>query len=480
MSTPTTLLRRHPPFRRLFAATTGSAVGTYLAALALSVDVYDRTGSGRWLAALLVADFLPIILVGVALGPLIDRLQRRLLMIVADVTRLGVFAALPFVHTHPEAIVALAAVNGLATGFFRPAVWASVPNLVDDDDLDTATSLLSTVENAAWMVGPVISGLVIAVWSPSVAYGINAVSFLLSAVLIAQLSSTHLQSDASLSRGHWRDVRDGISFVRSSAPLVTVAIVWNTAAIGIACINVPEVVYAKEELGVGNVGFGILVGAMGLGLVIGSALAPLGLAKLGLVRVYGGSLLLMAVGFGAAAVAPSLAVAIPLVVIASAGNGCAVVCNQLLVQRGAGDQMRGRALAVLMSSYYAVLPIGMVLAGWLTDRNGARTTWLTGALIFLIAGSVAFIRTAQTRTEALTSLDETTSRPAQAPNEPAPVPFPAHHEASDVEAGVERMRHLLELIDAAHAREALSPLPARFFYHYARRPRGGHAEDEPS
>jgi len=83
-------------FRLLFLATLGSGFGTYLAAIALTVDVYDRTGSGTWVAALLVVDFLPIIVIGLTLGPLVDRLSRRGLMVVSDLVRLGVFCALPF------------------------------------------------------------------------------------------------------------------------------------------------------------------------------------------------------------------------------------------------------------------------------------------------------------------------------------------------------------------------------------------------
>src|SRR4030065_1431610 len=89
------LLRRSPSFGVLFLATAGSSVGTYLAAIALTVDVYDRTQSGLWVAALLIADFLPIVLVGLLLGPLVDRLSRRRLMIVSDLVRFGGVAGVP-------------------------------------------------------------------------------------------------------------------------------------------------------------------------------------------------------------------------------------------------------------------------------------------------------------------------------------------------------------------------------------------------
>ena len=147
-------------FRLLFFATAGSSFGTYLAAIVLTVDVYDRTGSGGWVAALLIADFLPIVVIGLTLGPLVDRLSRRRLMIASDLVRVGVFVALPFVDS-PAAIVALAGVAGIATGFFRPAVYAGLPNLVPDDELTNANSLLESVENLAWMVGPVVGGLML-------------------------------------------------------------------------------------------------------------------------------------------------------------------------------------------------------------------------------------------------------------------------------------------------------------------------------
>ena len=118
-----------PGFRLLFLSTLGSSIGTLLAAIALAIDVKDRTDSGLWVGAVLIVEFLPTILVGLTLGPLLDRLDAPALMVVADLVRAAVFAALPFA-TSAAQIVALALVAGLANGFFRPAVYAGVPNLV--------------------------------------------------------------------------------------------------------------------------------------------------------------------------------------------------------------------------------------------------------------------------------------------------------------------------------------------------------------
>ena len=390
------LLRRNRGFALLFWATAGSAVGTYLAALALSVDILDRTDSGRWLAALLIADFLPIVVIGVTLGPLVDRLSRRRLMIVSDLVRAGTFAALPFVD-EPAMIVALAAVNGIATGFFRPAVWAGMPNLVREDEREQATSLLTTVEHVAWTLGPILAGGLLAASGPEIAYWANAATFVLSAAIVSRIPARALRSDEPITRGHWADLRDGLEVVFRSRHLVTVLVVWSTAGIATAFVNVAEVPFAKNEIGAGNLGLGFLVAATGVGLIFGSFFAAPLLGALGMTKVYGGALLLMGAGFGVASMSPTIAIAAVLAGVATIGNGAAIVCNQVLVQRGAPDAMRGRALAVLMSSYYAVLGLAMAGAGILVDAAGARTAWAIAGVVYLIAATLAFALTRRTR-----------------------------------------------------------------------------------
>jgi MFS family permease len=386
------LVRRSPAFGLLFLATAGSGFGTYLAAIALTVDIFDRTNSGLWVAGLLIADFLPIVLIGLLLGPLVDRLSRRGLMVVSDLVRFGVFAALPFVDS-PAGIVVLAGVAGVATGFFRPAVYAGLPNLVPDDELTNANSLLQTIETLAWMVGPVVGGLMLTTWGPSVPYAVNSVTFLVSACLVAGIAESKLRSEESLTRGHWRDVADGIRLVVTSAPLRTVLVVWNVVLVGSAAINVAEVVFAKDTLDAGNVGFGVLVGATGVGLALGSFLAAPALGRVGLRRHYAGSIALMAVGWGGAAFASSIWVAVPFVIGGAAGNGAAIICNQILVQRGAPDRYRGRALATIMSSNYAVLGLAMAAAGVLTDVFGARWVWIGASAVYLVGALVALALT---------------------------------------------------------------------------------------
>ena len=368
------LLNDAPAFRLLFLATLASSIGTWLAFVALVIDVYDRTGDTNWVSALLIVEFLPIIVIGFFVGRLIDRVSRRWILVLSDAVRAGVFFALPFT-TSALQIIMLALAAGIATSLFRPAVYAGLPNLVDDRDLPAANGILQTADNLTWTIGSVVGGALVAATSPDVAYLVNGVSFAISAVLILRIRQRFEEADRAPSRGGWKDITEGLTLAVRSRALLTVLVAWSIVMLANAGVNVSEVVLAKKVFSAGDFGYGILVGATGLGLVAGSLFGGSWVAQRGLAIPYAVSIGLMALGFGAASVAPNVWVAALVVIAAGAGNGVAVVTNALLVQRGAPDRLRGRAFTVVMSVGYAVLGIGMVVAGPLTNAIGARAVW---------------------------------------------------------------------------------------------------------
>jgi MFS family permease len=376
-------------FRLLFLSTLGSSIGTFLAAIALAIDVKDRTNSGLWVGAVLVVEILPTILVGLTLGPLLDRLERRKLMVASDLLRAVVFAALPFATSAGE-IVGLALVAGLATGFFRPAVYAGVPNLVPEAQLGNANALLQTIENASWAIGPVLGGLLTAAAGPHTAYWINAGSFLVSAVLVARIPARLLQSTTALTRGHWTDLKDGFAAVLRSRPLLAVLLGWGLASLASGAISVSEVFLAKNTLHGGDFGYGLLYGGIGTGLVLGSFWSNVLVERIGIARAYASGLTLMALGFGVGAASADIWMAAGACVIGGIGNGVAVVCNALLVQRGIGDDMRGRALTFVMSATFGLTGIGTIVAGAFMPADGARWVWLAGAVVLLAAAGLGY------------------------------------------------------------------------------------------
>jgi MFS family permease len=384
------LLQDAPAFRLLFLATLASSIGTWLAFVALVVDVTDRTDNANWVSALLIVEFLPIVVIGFVAGRLIDRASRRWILVVSDAVRAGVFFALPFT-TSALQIVVLALAAGIATSLFRPAVYAGLPNLVSDDDLPEANGILQTADNLTWTIGALVGGALVAATSPDVAYVVNAVSFVISAVLILRIRQRFEEAEREPSRGGWRDLTDGLALAVRSRALLTVLVAWSVVMLANAGVNVSEVFLAKEVFSGGDFGYGLLVAATGLGLVLGSLFGGNWIAQRGLTIPYAASIGLMALGLGAAAAAPNVWIAALVVIVAGAGNGVAVVANALLVQRGAPDRLRGRAFTIVMSVGYAVLGVGMIVAGPLTNAIGARAVWGISAGLTAVGALVGFL-----------------------------------------------------------------------------------------
>jgi MFS family permease len=375
------LVREAGGFRLLFFATLASSIGTWLAFVALVVDVFDRTENASWVSALLVVEFLPGVIVGFLAGRLLDFASRRWILVIADLARAAVFFVLPFA-TSPAQIVALAFAAGMATSLFRPAA---------DEDLPQANGLLQTADNFTWAIGALVGGALVAATSPDAAYVVNAFSFLVSALLIVRITESLEEAERAPSRGHWRDLGDGFSFALRSKSLLTIIVAWSIAIFATAGVNVAEIVLAKNVFDSGDFGYGLLVAAGAVGLMLGSLFGGSWIEQRGMALPYGVSIGLMALGFGAAAAAPNVWVAAIVVVAAGVGNGVAVVTNAVLVQRGAPDRLRGRAFAVVMSVGYAFLGLGMIVAGPLTNEAGARTVWAVAAGLLAIAAVVGFL-----------------------------------------------------------------------------------------
>jgi MFS family permease len=371
------ILRASSGYRLLFLAALASGIGTWLAFVALVVDVTDRTDDARWVSALLIVEFLPIVLVGILAAPLVDRLPRRRILVAADLFRAAVFCLLPFADDTLR-IVLLALAAGIATSLFRPAVYAGLPNLVSDRDLPQANGLLQTADNLTWAAGALVGGALVAASGPDLAYWVNAASFVVSAALLLRIRQS-LEEERQPSQGHWRELAAGFSLVLRSRPLLTVFIAWSVVMLANAAVNVAEVFLAKDVFDSGDFGYGFLVAMGGVGLVVGSIAGGPLIDRYGMRGPYGLAIAVMGAGYLVAATLPSVWAAAPFVVLAGIGNGAAVVCNAVLVQRGAPDRLRGRAFSVVMSTGYAVLGLGMIAAGPFTNEFGARAAWITAA-----------------------------------------------------------------------------------------------------
>jgi Na+/melibiose symporter-like transporter len=218
---------------------------------------------------------------------------------------------------------------------------------------------------------------------------VNAVTFGVSAVFVAGIPARLLQSERPIGRGHWSDLREGFQTVLRSPPLYTVLVAWTIAMIALASVNLAEIFLAKQTLGSGDFGFGLLWSASGVGLVVGALAANTVVRRFGIRAVYPRALLLWALGTAGAAAAPDIWIAAVAMAVAAVGNGVGVVVNITLVQRGAADQVRGRALAAIMSVNYTMMLVVFLATGPAIDALGARAVYAIAAGSLVVAAAFA-------------------------------------------------------------------------------------------
>jgi len=204
-------------------------------------------------------------------------------------------------------------------------------------------------------------------------------------LLVVRIPPRLLQSERALSRGHWRDLRDGFSVALRSPSMRAVLVAWGIASVATGAANVAEIFLAKRTFSAGDLGYGLLFSAMGAGLVLGSFLSAPVLVRSGVARTYGASLTLMAMGYVGAALSPNVWVAAGCILVAGVGNGAAIACNALLVQRGTFDLMRGRALTFVMSITFVLVGVGNGLGGLSLGRTSPRWIWAASGLGLLVA-----------------------------------------------------------------------------------------------
>ncbi|MBO0775434.1 MAG: dTMP kinase [Actinobacteria bacterium] len=412
------------PFRRLWIATSLSSLGDWLSLLALTAlaSTLTREGvaanaavSGVWLTSLL-----PALIFGPLAGAVADRLDRRLNMIIGDVVRAVLYVSIPVNVTFGVVnkltwLYVAQFLASCASLFWTPAKDASVPNLVPPDKLEEANqySLFTTYGSA-----PVAGGLfgllalassAIAGISPyfhsanqvNLALYFNAATFVVSAVTIYLLreipkrqASAHI-SAPSVAKTIW----EGWKFLGKTAVVrgIVIGMVGAFSAGGVVVGLGPP--YIKQTLHGGNAGWGLVFGAIFVGLAGGMFLGTRLLKEFSLHRQFGLSIAVAAVPLALIALIPNLIVVTLMVVLIGVFAGIAYVTGYTVVGRDVDDDTRGRTFAFLQSGVrvilFAVIAVAPVLAGGFTALwqgvTGSSTLQIGSAAYHAIGDNIVLL-----------------------------------------------------------------------------------------
>jgi MFS family permease len=394
-STRAVLARRD--YRLLLASFTTSRLGDFLYLVALVAYVFEQTGSAGWVSAAALSRFIPYTLLSPLAGVLADRYERRLVMAAGDAVQLAVMVALTVavaLSGPALLVVALSAVSACAATLYQAAASAMVASTVPEDELAAANSLLSTVDQLSFVAGPAAGGLLLLLGEPTIAFGINAATFAVSAAFLLSLRARSRPGGRTAGTRAVTELREGVATLLGNRTVLVLVgcLVAGTVVYGAELVVL--VLVSSELLGTGSGGLGYLLAASGAGGILGATLSPR-LARLGRPRAVI-ALLVLFTGVPLATLSvvrvPVLAYAVLLV------EGVAIVALDNLVetamQRGVPGDVLGRVSGLALSLTAVGTAAGTFAAPALVSWAGLPGALAIAGLVPVVlgAGSLLLLR----------------------------------------------------------------------------------------
>lgn len=378
---------RYPDFRRLWSAQFVSNIGSWMQTVAAQWLMTSLTSSPLMLSAIQAAGSMPVLLLAVPAGALGDLVDRKGLIVVSQAVMLLAAAALAVLSVvgaiTPWVLIALLFVIGVGGAIGAPTWQTLQPELVPGEARSQAIALGSVNQNLARAVGPAIGGVLLAATSAAFVFGLNAASFVavLGAVMVTRIQARQ----RALPREHaFAAVRAGARFVLNSPALLAVIAraVGFVFFAGAIWAILPLV--ARERLGLGSGGYGLLLGCVGVGALLAANFGPALKRRLAPARIY--ALACVLVASAAAVLALTHTVVIAAIVLVAAGaawiTGLGILSNAY--QSQLPSWAKARAFAYYLVAFQGANGIGSLSIGGVAQGTSVRT-----ALLVVAVGTVA-------------------------------------------------------------------------------------------
>ncbi|HEU0303077.1 MAG TPA: MFS transporter [Gaiellaceae bacterium] len=410
-------------FWKFFTGQTLSNLGSSFTGFALPLLVYTLTGSAVNLAIATAAYFVPYLLFGLLIGAWVDRVDRKRMMILADLGRGALIASIP-VLSYADAlsvswIYAGTFLTACLTIAFDAGEFAAVPSLVGKDDLVTANGRIMASYQAAQIAGPLLAGLLIAVVSIEELFLVDAASFVVSAASLASIRRSFNPEQPPERKHILRDVSEGLRYVLRHPVLRNISLMMAMINFVASTLWAQLVLFGKVELDATDSQVGFLFAAGSAGVVVFGLSAGwirrrirFSVAALGAMMLEG----VLVIVFSA------VPWYVPALILWAAIQGLGLFFNintTSLRQQIVPSHMLGRVVSIAGVLAWSAIPAGTLLGGWVVEETGdvALVYGAIGVLVVAIASAFWFT--------ALGHAEDYLPAEGEAPPEPELPPVPA-------------------------------------------------------
>ncbi len=385
------LLKHNHEFTRLWIGQLVSNLGDWFNTVAVLALVYDLTQSGLSTGLIIIASTLPAFLLTPYAGVVVDRFDRRKIMMTADLTR-GVLALGMLLVRAPDQLWLLYLFSALLVAFasfFGPALNSAIPNLVSGDEVISANALSSATWGLMLAVGAAVGGVVIATVGRDAAFVVNSLSFFFSAAMIFSIRKSFGQrvgaQHGSAQPGAWQEFRASLAFLRSY-PQVLASVLVKTGIGFAGGVILLLTVFAQAVFRIGDAGVGWLYSARGLGVLLGPYLTRsyVGHDVVKMRRVILVAFILAGLGYLAFSNASTFLLGALFVMLAHMCTGILWTLSSTMLQLLTPDRMRGRIFAIDFGTNTVTTALSTFLVGVMLERWEPQVVASAMAVVFIV------------------------------------------------------------------------------------------------
>ncbi len=381
-------------FRRLWLGQLVSLFGDKLNFVTLLALLHDKPGGSQNLLLLALVQTTAYLCFGLFAGALVDRLDRKRIMVAGDLARAALVLTLPFIDSR-GLIFAVSFVITSITLFFEPSRDASIPTIVKREHLLTANSLLQTSRALSDVVGLMVSGVVVWLAGTKLAFFIDSASFVFSAAMIWPIAIPLAASAASSAAKNvvsrvLADVREGLAFLREQRDVASIIVLYIALGLGMGPVNVLLFTYAADVIGLGARAYGLISGSIVAGVLVGSMLLGRFGQHLERRRVMTGGLFFLGALLLALVNTRLLVPAMALAVASGLANSCFFISFLTLFQELVPNEKRGRMFSIHYITKQSSAFISITAATLLATVVSAVTILSISAIIVMAAAALGW------------------------------------------------------------------------------------------
>ncbi|MGW0580364.1 MFS transporter [Streptomyces sp. NPDC002920] len=397
-----------PGYPRFWTAFAVSAFGSQITGLALQIlTAVTLSASATEVGLVNAARWLPYLLFGLVAGVMVDRWRRKPVLVATDLARAVLLAAIPVLYALDRLSIATLCAFTFAFGalslLFEAAGQSYIPRLVPKELLNAGYARTEQAGAVAGSAGPLVAGALIRLMGAPFAVLVDAVTYLVSGLLLSSIRAHDPLPDRSARRGLGSELREGVAWVYRHRTLAPIALTSHAMLLFNTMVTTVFVVFALREVRIGDFGLAVTYASAAVGAVIGGSFSGRVVRRLDVGATLVAFRLLAAVGWLPVLLAERGPWALPLVSLAFFLVSFAIAVESPVElgyrQSVTPDRLRGRMNATIRSFNWGMVAVGAPLGGVLADHVGYRFalwTGLTGAVVQALL--LAFSRTRQART----------------------------------------------------------------------------------